>query len=227
MRHDHASTFATTKSTELQTGDDPGYARALIALVAWFFLTIWLGLSGALAGTGGPPIALGAALGLPLLVFFVDGRLGGPLSRAFARIDLPTLTALQTFRVGGAFFLIAWTQGSLPGAFAFPAGLGDIAVGVAAPFVATAIAGRKRGHLSAATVWNVLGLIDLTTAVFLGVTYSKSAAGFLAGTVTTYPLVHYPFSLIPTFFVPLAVILHAFSLRAIARAAPLTFARAW
>jgi hypothetical protein len=211
------TTLSTANSTDLPAGGDPGYARALIALVAWFFLTIWLGVSGALAGTGGPPIALGAALGIPLLIFYLDGRFQGPLSRAFARVDLPTLTALQTFRVGGAFFLIAWAQGSLPGAFALPAGLGDVVVGLAAPFVATAVAGRKRGHLAAAAVWNVLGLVDLVTAVFLGVTHSKSAVGFLAGTVTTYPLVHYPFSLIPTFFVPLAVILHAFSLRAIAR----------
>jgi hypothetical protein len=211
------TTLTTANSTDLYAGGDPGYARALVALVAWFFLAIWLGLSGALAGRGGPPIGLGAALGIPFLVFLLDGRFRGPLSRAFGRIDLATLTALQTFRVGGAFFLIAWAQGSLPGSFALPAGLGDIAVGLAAPFVATAVAGRKRGHLAAAGVWNVLGLVDLATAVFLGVANSKSTAGFLAGTVTTYPLVHYPFSLIPTFFVPLAVILHAFSLRAIAR----------
>jgi hypothetical protein len=211
---------ATVTSREMQTGDDPGYLRALIALVAWFFLTIWLGLSGALVGSRGtPPLGLAAAIGIPLLVFALDARLRGPLSRPFTRIDLATLTALQTFRVGGAFFLIAWTQGTLPGAFALPAGIGDIAVGIAAPFVAAAVARRGRGHLALATIWNVAGLIDLVTAVAAGVTHSTSALGLFTGAVTTDRLAHYPFSLIPTFFVPLAVILHAFSLRAIRHAA--------
>ena len=213
------TTLATTKSTDLQTGDDPGYARALIALVAWFFLTIWLGLSGALGSTGKPPVGLAAAIGIPLLVFAVDARLRGPLSRAFARIDLATLTALQTFRVAGAFFLIAWSQGTLPGAFALAAGIGDIAIGVAAPFVAAAVAGRKRGYLTLALIFNLAGVLDLVTAVSEGVTHSSSAIGFLAGPVTTDRLAQYPFSLIPTFFVPLALILHGFSLRAIRRAA--------
>jgi hypothetical protein len=211
------TTLATTKSTELSTRDDPGYARALIALVAWFFFTIWLGLSGALGSTGKPPIGLGAAIGIPLLVFALDARFGGPLSRTFGRIGLATLTALQTFRVGGAFFLIAWSQGTLPGAFALPAGIGDIAIGLAAPLVATAVAGRKRGYLTLALLFNLAGIVDLVTAVSEGVTHSPSALGFLAGPVTTAQLGHYPFSLIPTFFVPLALILHGFSLRAIAR----------
>ncbi len=211
---------ASATSMEMQTGDDPGYVRALIALVAWFFFTIWLGLSGALVGaTGRPPVGLAAAIGIPLLVFALDARLRGPLSRAFTRIDLATLTALQTFRVGGAFFLIAWAEGTLPGGFALPAGIGDIAVGIAAPFVAAAVARRARGHLALATIWNVAGLIDLVTAVGAGVTHSRSSLGLFVGTVTTDQLAHYPFSLIPTFFVPLALILHGFSLRAIARTA--------
>jgi hypothetical protein len=214
-----AMAMATDRSTDLHEGGDPGYARALIALVAWFFLTIWIGVSGALGGANGkPPIGLGAAIGIPLLVFALDARFGGPLSRAFARIDLPTLTALQTFRVGGAFFLIAYAQGTLPGAFALPAGIGDIAIGLAAPFVAGAVANRRRSHLALATIFNLAGLLDLVTAVFAGVTHSRSAFGVFAGAVTTDQLAHYPFSLIPTFFVPLAVILHAFSLRALARA---------
>ncbi len=36
--------------------------------------------------------------------------------------------------------------------------------------------------------------------------------------MTTDRMSHYPFSLIPTFLVPVAVVLHAFSLRALARA---------
>jgi hypothetical protein len=215
-----AMATATHKSTDREVGGDPGYARALTVLVAWFFVAVWLGLSGALAGApaGRPPAGLGAAIGIPLLVFALDARFGGPLSRAFARIELPALTALQTFRVGGVFFLIAYAQGALPAGFALPAGIGDIAIGIAAPFVAAALASRRRSALAVAAIWNVLGLVDLVTAVAAGVTHSSSAFGIFAGAVTTDRLARYPFSLIPTFLVPVAVILHGFSLRALARA---------
>jgi hypothetical protein len=214
-----AMATATHKTTDLEVGGDPGYARALTVLVAWFFFTVWLGVSGALVGARGtPPAGLAAAIGVPLLVFALDTRFGGPLSRAFARIELPTLTALQTFRVGGVFFLIAYAQGALPAGFALPAGIGDIAIGLAAPFVAAALANRRRSAPAAAAIWNVLGLVDLVTAVAAGVTHSSSALGVFAGAVTTDRLARYPFSLIPTFLVPVAVILHGFSLRALARA---------
>ncbi len=60
--------------------------------------------------------------------------------RAFALgIDLRLLTAMQAWRVIGIMFLALYAFGSLPGLFAWPAGLGDAAVGFAAPFVLRAL----------------------------------------------------------------------------------------
>ena len=42
------------------------------------------------------------------------------------------LIAVQTFRIGGVFFLWGMTQGLLDPAFAIPAGVGDILIGVTA-----------------------------------------------------------------------------------------------
>jgi hypothetical protein len=57
-------------------------------------------------------------------------------------------------------------------------------------------------------VWNVLGSLDLVSAMTLGVLASASPVGILAGDVTTRLMGQFPLSLIPTFFVPLLLILH-------------------
>jgi len=53
-------------------------------------------------------------------------------------------------------------QGHLPAAFALPAGLGDIALGVSAPFVARRLA-HGTGRIGAVR-FNVLGILDLIVA---------------------------------------------------------------
>jgi hypothetical protein len=199
------------------TARSVGLGRTLPVLVGWFFVTVWLGVRGALGGEGGPPIGVGLAIGLPLLVFALDRRLGGPLLGGLGQLDLTTLIALQTFRVGGLFFLIAWWGGTLPGAFALPAGIGDIAIGIAAPFVAAAVAARRPGARTLALVWNVAGLLDLALAVTEGVTHTRSSFGVFAGAIPSDALGRYPFSLIPTFFVPLAIMLHLSALRLLRR----------
>jgi hypothetical protein len=51
----------------------------------------------------------------------------------------------------------------------------------------------------------------------MGVLYSNSAVAILSdGAVTTEPMVTFPVSLIPTFFVPLFILLHALTFKRIA-----------
>jgi hypothetical protein len=61
-------------------------------------------------------------------------------------------------------------------------------------------------------VWNVLGILDLVSAMSLGVLASTSSLGFLAGDVTTRLVGQFPLSLIPTFFVPVLLIFHLIAL---------------
>jgi hypothetical protein len=188
-------------------------ARTLILLAGWFFIAVWLGVSGKLNQHGAPPLGLAAALLLPLAVFAADRRWGSPLFGGLVRLDLPALIVPQTFRIVGVVFVVAWMTGTLPAGFALPAGLGDIAIGLAAPFVATAVAQRRPGHLRLARIWNVLGTIDLVTAVALGVLHGRSPIGLLAGSVPTDAMTRYPLSLIPTFLVPIALMLHVATFR--------------
>lgn len=202
----------------------PEPTRLLVVLALWFFVALALGLSGALGGTDGtdgagrPPIGLAFAMTIPLLAFVVDGRLGGPLFGPLRELPTPTLIAIQTYRIVGACFVASWAQGALPAAFALPAGLGDVAVGFLAPFVATAVSRRAPGHRFLAIAWSVAGLVDLADAVFLGVTHSSSLLGIFATHPTTDALARYPFDLVTTFLVPIAIILHAVVLRRLARA---------
>ena len=123
-----------------------------------------------------------------------------------ARLALP-----QTFRVVGGVFLIVLGLGELPAVFAVPAGVGDIAVGVAAPFVAWRLS-RGSGRISA--VWfNVLGIVDLAVAVGIGFLAGLGPTNLLHVTPTTEAVTMLPLALIPTTAVPLAVVLHVVSLR--------------
>jgi hypothetical protein len=124
-----------------------------------------------------------------------------------ARLALP-----HTLRVVGVLFLITMAQGHLPAAFALPAGLGDIAIGLAAPFVALQLA-RGTGR-TAAVRFNVLGILDLIVAGSIGFLLFR----VVEVTPSTAPLFVLPLALIPTVAVPLAIALHIVSLRRLSAA---------
>ena len=103
----------TSSIRQPRTGDE--VTRTLLLLAGWFFFAIWLGVTGTLNQHGAPPIGLGAAILLPLAVFVADRRLGSPLFGGLVRLELPALIALQTFRIGGVVFVVAWMGGESAG----------------------------------------------------------------------------------------------------------------
>jgi hypothetical protein len=164
---------------------DPGNA------VPWFLVAV--------AGT---LIALLLAIRIPLV------------SRILADPSMPARLVLpHTLRVVGVLFLIVMALGHLPAAFALPAGLGDIAIGVAAPFVARRLA--RSNDAAGAVRFNVLGILDLGVAGVIGFLL----LGLVEVTPSTAPLTLLPLALIPTTAVPLTVALHIVSLRRLRSAA--------
>src|ERR687891_283645 len=114
------------------------------------------------------------------------------------------LIAVHTWRIGGIAFLWGMTQGLLDPAFAIPAGVGDILVGVTAiPFAIFLWKGYSWSKY-ALVVWNVLGIADLVMAVSLGFITSPE---FGVSTMTTLPWV-----LIPAIAVPATIALHVITL---------------
>jgi hypothetical protein len=114
------------------------------------------------------------------------------------------LIALQTYRIVGIAFLLGMTQGLLDPAFAIPAGIGDILIGVTAiPFAIFLWKGYSWSKY-AVVVWSVLGIADLVNAVSIGLIINPD---FSTSTVATFPWI-----LFPTVAVPLGLVLHGITL---------------
>ncbi len=180
------------------------YAKLTSGLIAaWFvFSLVTSGLHLYENGTNAPPAAVGLAATTPIVAFLVWFAASAGFRRFVLSLNPRTLTLVQTWRVGGFTFLVLATYGLLPRLFAWPAGFGDMAVGVTAPLAALLLARpERRGSF---LIWQLLGIADLVNAVALGT---------LAGVINpqgipTQPMTVLPLSLIPTFAVPLLLILH-------------------
>jgi hypothetical protein len=111
-----------------------------VILAIWLAAAVVLAAAGAFAGSPTqPPLGILLAVVLPPLLFATLYRVSGRVQDFALAIDLRWLTAIQAWRVIGVMFLAFYAFGLLPGLFAWPAGLGDAAVGLAAPFVLMAM----------------------------------------------------------------------------------------
>ncbi len=198
----------------------PGLKAAVgIGIALWFALAAGAVLAGLVAAPPGePPLPVLVAVAAPLAVAFWLYRASAAFRGFVLGLDARLLAALQGWRVAGAMFLALYAFGVLPGIFAFPAGLGDMAVGVTAPLVVMALINQpgfaaSRGYV----IWNLLGIFDFVVAVGTGTLASGAIPGF-AFAPTTAALTAWPVALVPAFLVPLFAMLHLAAL-AQARAA--------
>lgn len=185
--------------------------RSVAALMlAWFvvaLVTAWLGFY---HGTRIPTIEFGLLLPLVAgVVLFWRSRL---LRGVVDALPQSWVVGVQFFRVEGAIFLILLAMGRLPGVFAWPAGVGDILVGLLAPVAGAAYMRRPDAMANRLRAWNLLGLLDLVVAVTTGFLSSPSPLQQLAFDRPNVLITAFPLVMIPVFLVPLAVLLHLASL---------------
>jgi hypothetical protein len=187
-------------------------ARIVAPLVAAGLLALWLGVALVVADAEHFPIVADAAarvnltfalMGIAMTI--VLGLLA--TSRTFRAINAATpahwLVLPQIYRLGGALFLFPFHwYGALPGGFAWPAGVGDVAVAALAPFVARALVRGTPRARTWAVLWNAVGILDLIVA-------PVAALANDAQVVAIYPLALVPLFLGP----PLGILLHVLSLR--------------
>lgn len=180
-------------------------------LAVWFALVLLLGGEGALATPPGqPPLGIGLGFGVPLMLFFVALRASRSFREFVLALDVRLMLGVQAWRAGGLGFLALYAYGVLPGAFALPAGVGDIAIGVTAPLLLLAVIRQPRRIASKAfAIWNALGILDLVVAVGSGTLVSILAR---AGEVTTAPMAQLPLVVIPAYLVPIFIMLHVAAL---------------
>jgi hypothetical protein len=149
-----------------------------------------------------PPIALGLAVVTPI-VLFLAWFASSPKFRQFVLSLSPrAVTLVQSMRIAGFVFLVLGSYKILPAYFALSAGWGDIIIGATAPFAALWLA--NPAHRKGFIFWQLLGIADLVNAL---------AMGTLAGVIdphgiSTAAMTVLPMSYIPTFAVPVFLILH-------------------
>jgi len=191
-----------------------------VILALWLGLVLLLGSQGAFVGSAGsPPLPIFFGLATPLALFF-GAYFGWSAFREFVLgADLRLVTAIQGWRWAGLGFLSLYAHGDLPGLFALPAGLGDMAVGFTAPWILLGLT-REQSFVRSRryVMWNLLGILDLIVAVSMGVICSGFIRG-LALNVTTGAMGQLPLVLIPAHMVPLFVMLHFTALTQARRAA--------
>jgi len=191
---------------------------ALLAGAAAVVLGGWFTATAVIAGHGWYNTRLSQ---MPWLPVEVAGSLGTLLALSRIPVVARALTAPgmagrlvlpHTFRVAGVFFLLYLALGHLPPLFALPAGLGDIAAGIAAPLVALRLA---QGTGRRAAVWfNAYSLTDLAVGMTLG---ALAGYGLLHVAPSSAPISDLPLALVITADVPLMIALSITSLVALAR----------
>jgi hypothetical protein len=201
-------------------------SKSTVALTVGVLLILWLasvcvlGARGAFAqAPGQPPLPIFFAVMLPIVTFLAAYRTSAAFRGFVLTLDQRLAVGLQAWRFGGLGFIALTAYNVLPGTFAWPAGLGDIAIGATAPVFAVALA-RTPGLVSSGrfVAWNVLGILDLVVAVGAGTLVAWFGIG--ADSASMGPMAQLPLLLIPGFLVPLFVILHIaalFQARHIAR----------
>lgn len=188
----------------------PGIRWAVaVVLALWLALVAGLGAAGAfVAPPGSPPFAIAIGALAPIALFAIAYRISPAFRNFVLAADIRPMLAIQAWRFAGLAFIALYVHGVLPGMFAWPAGLGDMAIGATAPWLIDAI-NRQPAFASSRTfvAWNLLGIADLVIAVATGTISSMLASG-IAGEVTSGPMAQLPLVMIPAYLVPIFVMLH-------------------
>jgi len=161
---------------------------------------------------GTPPLPIAIGVAAPLALFFGLLRLSQSFRMFVLSLDLRLIAGIQAWRWAGFGFLALYAHKVLPAVFALPAGLGDMAIGITAPWIMLALVRQPDFAARAAFIrWNVLGILDLIIAVSIGTVSAFLATG-APGEISTAPMATLPLLLIPAFLVPLFLMLHTAAL---------------
>ena len=137
-----------------------------VLLALWFALVSFLGICRAFTRPPGtPPLPILAGAVLPIIVFLIAFRASDSFRDFVLTFDLRLAAGIQAWRFAGLGFLALAAHGVLPGAFAWPAGVGDMAIGLTAPWIILALISRSAFAASGLfIIWNWLGILDLVVA---------------------------------------------------------------
>jgi hypothetical protein len=192
-------------------------------LISWMAVAQYLGAANtyfATTETAVPTVLLG--LLIPLAVAAIGLWQSESIASLVSAIPLHWLVAAQVYRIGGGMFLVLWADGRLPWQFALPAGIGDVTTGIVAGVVAAQLAQNAIGARMATYAWCLFGIADLVVALAMGAMTSPGRVHLLALDAPNLLISSYPLVMVPTFAVPLALMLHGLVLWRLQRSAAAT-----
>jgi hypothetical protein len=182
-----------------------------LVFIGWEVVAQYLGAANTyLATIETPPAVPTILFGLliPLAVAAIGLWQSESLARLVSAIPLHWLVAAQVYRLGGGIFLMLWADGRLPWQFALPAGIGDVATGLVSIVVSIMLAQGAPGARRATFAWCLFGIADLVVAITMGAMTSPGQVHVLALDAPNLLMTAYPLVMVPTFAVPLALMLH-------------------
>jgi hypothetical protein len=187
-------------------------------LAGWFALAVGLAILGVYNSATSPIPTIQFGITVPILIGCWMIWRWPAVSRLIDTVPRPWVIAIQFYRVEGVTFLVLFAMHLLPGIFALPAGVGDVTVGLLAAAIAIGAAGGQQLNPRTVLRWNLLGIADLVVAVSTGFLTSPSRFQMFAFDRPNELISMFPLVLIPTFLVPLAILLHIISLIQLGRA---------
>jgi hypothetical protein len=168
-------------------------------LLVWFSFALAIGLTGLFESVSAPIVAV-TVWTLTAIVLLGWWKIPG-IQHWIGTVDLSALIALHLSRFVGIYFLILCRNGSLSGAFAKPAGIGDLVTAIGAALLLLFRA-ANHGWRTSILIWNIFGLLDILFVVF---------AALRVGLIDWQgmsPLRALPLMLLPMFLVPLIIACH-------------------
>jgi hypothetical protein len=199
---------------------------AAVVLIACFAVALALALVGAFEGVPGRPPTIQYGVLVPVAIAALLIWRSDTVASIIDAVPQNWLIGIQVTRLLGATFLVLYASDLMPGLFAWPAGLGDLAVAGTAPPVAYAAARDPHGSNASTrariTAWNLVGIADFIIAFAAGIATGSSPLQVAAFDNPNALIDIYPLVLIPVYLVPLWTILHIVSLTKLRRDAAIS-----
>lgn len=189
----------------------PTLPRSILLL--WLGLALVLGASGLLNGfpPPGPQLVL---LGLSALAIWAGTR-AGPIRDWIDRLPIQAFPTLHLIRFVGIWFLIMAARGELSPTFANAAGIGDIIAASGAILLLAIGVPTSRAKRAAWLTWNTVAMLD-----WVGVLGSVTLVTLQGRQNELAPLLRLPYSLLPTFIVPVLIASQVFLFRRLRNPSP-------
>lgn len=191
------------------------FNRVLLALIGWALFTSAWSLSGMMQNFTRFPLNVAPVMLLPLLVMLIV-TFSKTTKEILLQVEPKAIIRLQSFR----FFveLVIWLlfiEKMLPIQMTFEGRNLDILSGVTAPIMAWLVANLKVNK-TVLVLWNIACLGLLINIVTVAILSMPTPIQQFFNEPANVAVTKFPYVFLPVFLVPLAYMLHFFSLRQVA-----------